>query len=594
MSNQRQPVGIPYTNILREKYNFQTQQWQIPTVRHPSRQLRAQMVSFLKQAGHNHLLIIYYAGHGYVGSDGHLYWACTPRKGAAKLKWDGVRRLFEDARSDILLLLDTCSVPDPPITGSHGIKQAIAACSPDYDLRQRPARSFTANLTDVLKKLAHPKAFSAHWLYEYLAAYSKQQQQQQQPSPRASNGTGVAVKPQSPLFITLTPGQAQILILGPLPLRPQQSSSQNGGEPERHIVRDENVVDPVSVADPRFDDARISVGTSFDGDATPDMSSCNQRLQNTPPLGATIAVEGMFLGHSAEVEGSAEMQEAAEQLKALSHARHRSDETPTVAGRQRTTLPGHMPDASPHEGDGSVVSLECKPSPNAGLTAERFALPRQVIEKLPSIPAANTKPFSCNSTFGSQAGWKKHIVTKHLCLTCYRCSMCPDRDAQGRDNKFHRKDPFTQHLYHKHAPPQIKRSIIKGDGKLQTEWDYQVKQLQKSCLVPQRQLPQELACPKVGCFDIFKGSKTWDRWAAHVGRHTQIDKAQRLGLDGLFTQWALGEGIIEPCDNGYQLCAVGELARDSSVVKHTPTLLQPTTYAASNGQYTIHVFELPN
>lgn len=61
--------------ILRSKYNYVTRRWQIPTVPNPSIKLGVQMASFLENARPNHLLIIYYAGHGFVGSDGHLYWA---------------------------------------------------------------------------------------------------------------------------------------------------------------------------------------------------------------------------------------------------------------------------------------------------------------------------------------------------------------------------------------------------------------------------------------------------------------------------------------------------------------------------------------
>ena len=56
-------------------YNYDTQQWKIPTVPNPSIKLGVQMASFLENARPDHLLIIYYAGYGYVGSDSQLYWA---------------------------------------------------------------------------------------------------------------------------------------------------------------------------------------------------------------------------------------------------------------------------------------------------------------------------------------------------------------------------------------------------------------------------------------------------------------------------------------------------------------------------------------
>ena len=60
---------------LREKYNFGTQRWNIPTVANPPIKLGVQMASFLEHAHPDRLFIIYYAGHSYVSPDDHLYWA---------------------------------------------------------------------------------------------------------------------------------------------------------------------------------------------------------------------------------------------------------------------------------------------------------------------------------------------------------------------------------------------------------------------------------------------------------------------------------------------------------------------------------------
>ncbi len=62
-------------NVLTQDYNYHTERWQIPTVPNPSIKLGVQMASFLDHARPDHLLIIYYAGHGYVGPDNQLYWA---------------------------------------------------------------------------------------------------------------------------------------------------------------------------------------------------------------------------------------------------------------------------------------------------------------------------------------------------------------------------------------------------------------------------------------------------------------------------------------------------------------------------------------
>ncbi|KAM0602945.1 hypothetical protein ACHAP1_007182 [Verticillium nonalfalfae] len=61
--------------ILRDRYNYATECWNIPTVANPSIKLGVQMASFLEHGAPDHLLIIYYAGHGYFGADNQLYWA---------------------------------------------------------------------------------------------------------------------------------------------------------------------------------------------------------------------------------------------------------------------------------------------------------------------------------------------------------------------------------------------------------------------------------------------------------------------------------------------------------------------------------------
>ncbi|CAM1501166.1 Fc.00g103280.m01.CDS01 [Cosmosporella sp. VM-42] len=691
--------------LLQKQYNYHTERWQIPTVPNPSIKLGVQMASFLEHARPNHLLIIYYAGHGYVGPDGQLYWACNAREDAAKLKWDGVRCLFEDAQSDILLLLDTCSVPDPPMAGSHGVKQAIAAYTPDRNQPDGSERSFTSNLVESLHKFSTGRPFSVQRLYEEIQS---QKQQQIAQAPRIANGgANPPPSPQTPIFFPLTPGKVQSLSLAPLPPRTPPAAAQNGGDPDQTIRdREEQVIDPESVSDLRFDEPRILVCTTFVGDASPDMSFFTQWLQHTPPLGAKIAVEGMFLGpptmllismphsiwnvvqhdkvccflgyisshnmihlyqrlvgssgikpsakevedgrillearevavstparirrdnenhehpyHSSaardgpgpvdrqdylpqtspsvtqyaqavnagvsikpkdEVEDSAEMQEAAEQLKALSHVRHRSDEARQAVDRPRTVLPDGMPevrhddtgsshDANESGADESMMSVDYKMSPNARLKAPRRSLPKQETRcnhcshapfkdsssLRKHIAAAHTRPFpcafsfaGCTSTFGSKNEWKRHISSQHLCLQYYRCSSCSNGSGEGKTNEFNRKDLFTQHLRRMHAPFPIKRAIAKGDSKMQSEWETHVKDMQQTCLIQRRLPPQRSACPKSDCQSVFEGPTAWDEWTEHVGRHMEKGEGQRLGVDGLLAKWALDENIIEPKGNG--------------------------------------------
>lgn len=66
---------VALEQVFKKQYNFGTDRWKIPTVPNPSIKLGVQMASFLENARANHLLIIYYTGHGYSSPDGQLYWA---------------------------------------------------------------------------------------------------------------------------------------------------------------------------------------------------------------------------------------------------------------------------------------------------------------------------------------------------------------------------------------------------------------------------------------------------------------------------------------------------------------------------------------
>ncbi|AEO62234.1 uncharacterized protein THITE_2106180 [Thermothielavioides terrestris NRRL 8126] len=693
--------------VFRERYHYHTVKWAIPTVPNPSTKLGIQIASFLDNARPDHLLIIYYAGHGYVGPDNQLYWACNPRENAAKLKWDGVRCLLEDAQSEILLLIDSCAVRDAPLAGSHGAKQAIAAYTPDQASLEPGPRSFTATLAETLQNLSAPcQPFSAQKLYDHLR--QQKQQESAQAVGRLANGPAkpVAVAERSPAFFTLTPAKGHGIVLVPLDPKaaqlqsPPDSADDADAQNAWKLKPEDRPFSPEEVLDLVLDEQRVLVCTTFVGDASPDMAFFNQWLHNMPPTASKITVEGMFLGpptmllismplnvwnivqhdkvccflghisshnmihlyqrlvntrgnglpgamkstedaravnhsssavrgaetpgryppslhketprpqgnhiaHAAaanvpaplsqaspgkipsvdpkdEAEDSVEMQEAAEQLKALSHVRHIGDSTPATLERQPTGVAdsiavrhagdfGSPSDAALYDAEFSTPSAK----PRARKPLQKHT-PRQEVRcdhcshapfkdsssLRKHIAAAHTRPFpcafsfaGCTSTFGSKNEWKRHISSQHLCLQYYRCSSCPQSAADGKGNEFNRKDLFTQHLRRMHAPFAIKKATAKGDSKLQAEWDAHVKDMQTSCLVTRRQPPQRSACPKPDCQSVFEGPGSWDEWTEHVGRHMEKGEAGRMGVDPLLAEWALDEGIVEKVGEGeYRLC----------------------------------------
>ncbi|EAQ92260.1 hypothetical protein CHGG_00495 [Chaetomium globosum CBS 148.51] len=610
-----EPDLLALEQVFHERYHYHIDKWTIPTVPNPSVKLGVRMASFLDNARPDHLLIIYYAGHGYVGPDNQLYWACNSRDDAAKLKWDG------------------------------------------SSLESGP-NSFTATLSETLSKLSTSgRPFSAQKLYDDLRQQGQQESTQalaRQPNGPSKPG---AAPEKLPAFFTLTPAKGQGIILVPLdPKAAQLQSPPHSADADVQSTwtskPEDRPVTPEEVLDLTLDERRVLVCTTFVGDASPDMAFFNQWLHNIPGAASKFTVEGMFLGpptmllismplnvwnivqhdkvccflgyinshnmihlyqrlvnahpsglpslkddedgcalqrspsvHRSEilghypalqkeaprrqgsnlaqavvasmtaippqtspgqtppivpkdeVEDSAEMQEAAEQLKALSHVRHMGDDTPSTLDRQATRVGDSI--AVRHVGDPGSPANGVAPG------AERAPFDAQY-----STPTAKPK---VRKPLQKQAPKQE--------VRCDYCSHAPFKDssslrsADGKGNEFNRKDLFTQHLRRMHAPFAIKKALSKGDNKLQAEWDTHVKEMQTTCLVTRRQPPQRSACPKPDCQSVFEGPGSWDEWTEHVGRHMEKGEAHRMGVDQLLAQWALDECIIENHGDGeYRLC----------------------------------------
>jgi hypothetical protein len=65
-------------NVFRDRYNFTVEDWQIPSSANPSVNISARLAKFLEYDDPETLLIIFYAGHGYISSavgGSQTYWA---------------------------------------------------------------------------------------------------------------------------------------------------------------------------------------------------------------------------------------------------------------------------------------------------------------------------------------------------------------------------------------------------------------------------------------------------------------------------------------------------------------------------------------
>jgi hypothetical protein len=89
----------------------------------------------------------------------------------------------------------------------------------------------------------------------------------------------------------------------------------------------------------------------------------------------------------------------------------------------------------------------------------------------------------CSSTFRSKNERERHIVTLHQCASFYRCSDCSESTTKGKVNKFNRKDLFTDHLRRMHCPFNYKSEWLEVDRKTQSKWNAYVMKMQLTCLV---------------------------------------------------------------------------------------------------------------
>ncbi|CAG8953290.1 hypothetical protein HYFRA_00003497 [Hymenoscyphus fraxineus] len=290
---------------FREIFNYRTETWSIPSCPNPSVKLSMQMAQHIEFARSDHLLIVYYAGHSFIGTDHNLYWACNLREDSSRLKWEGVRCLLEDAQSDILLLLDTCAVADAPTAGNHGVKQVIAAYTPDQIGRDVGPLSFTANLVDSLKRLGSGRPFSIQRLHEEIIAQKHNNILIHQ-SPQANGSSKpTSAHERMPVCFSLTPGSLQSITLSPIGMQ-QGMAGGSGmspmGSPENDLQLGPNSlggqhgIKVNSNSDLTFEEMRALVCTTFLGEPSQDMASFKQWLHNTPMAASKIAVEGMFHG----------------------------------------------------------------------------------------------------------------------------------------------------------------------------------------------------------------------------------------------------------------------------------------------------------
>jgi len=74
------------------------------------------------------LFVVYYAGHGRINSARQAEWTCKSYASYASVDWSAIQSLCAKAKSDVLILLDTCAAASSSMRSQYGVMEAIVAC----------------------------------------------------------------------------------------------------------------------------------------------------------------------------------------------------------------------------------------------------------------------------------------------------------------------------------------------------------------------------------------------------------------------------------------------------------------------------------
>lgn len=116
----------------------------------------------------DNLFVVYYAGHGTINENRQSVWCCTRDPKYASVDWSSIQSLFDDAISDVLILLDCCAAASSINTSGNGVNETIAACGFEGIAPPPGPHSFTNTLTEVLEDWKARLYFSVSLLHSEI------------------------------------------------------------------------------------------------------------------------------------------------------------------------------------------------------------------------------------------------------------------------------------------------------------------------------------------------------------------------------------------------------------------------------------------
>ncbi|KAL8958408.1 MAG: hypothetical protein Q9193_004529 [Seirophora villosa] len=298
-------------DVLSQTYHYQVEQWRIPnTNSHNS--LAFRLMEFLRSyASSEHLLLIYYGGHGSMNDDRQCIWSCYETLDSPTVQWYGLQTILAHCESDTLILLDCCAAASSTTASGNGVTELIAACGFETSAPGVGEHSFSRSLIEELKDLSHGPPFSVALLHNKLLSRIKYW------NPRYTLASAKERR-KTPFYtqlanelnrrsIELSPVSQQEVASGPK-TSPQAAVNSLEQSP---VLADVDMLDSepsqLSLAevspDPRFMSPKVLISVTLEDDQRLRPDDWTEWLNSIPALARYMKIQGAYKSDSTVILG---------------------------------------------------------------------------------------------------------------------------------------------------------------------------------------------------------------------------------------------------------------------------------------------------
>ncbi|KAH6672111.1 hypothetical protein B0J14DRAFT_86694 [Halenospora varia] len=294
--------------IFEACYGFFTQIWKIPSASSHLK-LMSMVLHFVEDYGStDNLMIIYYCGHAEI-NNGYSTWLSTQGPSSPAINWTAIQTLFEETKSDVLFLLDSCATPGVNPGGGQGIMETIAASGGEEDPSGSGGHLFTHALISVLEDWITRPSFTAAMLHSEILSAIKHER----PERRKWKDLQRMQDRRTPIYILnsndpntmsielatrrIVNGRASANFSRPaMPLSPLSPPLASAVFSKFDIYNPSNLIKTLKNGDLQIPHVLISV--ALDEDSTPDVEAWYRSMRQIPALAKYGVVEGVYKSHS--------------------------------------------------------------------------------------------------------------------------------------------------------------------------------------------------------------------------------------------------------------------------------------------------------